>query len=95
MDILSGKWKLSIMCALSFSSLRFMDLVREVDGIRSKMLSSNLYELEINGLVKRTVLDTKPLTVSYELTEYGKTIKPIIHEMSIWGRHHRDKILGT
>jgi len=67
----------------------------EVKGIGSKMLSKELQELEVNGLVKRTVLNTKPVMIEYEITEYGQTLNPIINEMSTWGIQHRQRILST
>lgn len=57
------------------------------------MLSKELQQLEINGLVTRTVLETKPITVEYELTEYGHSLKPIINEMSSWGIQHRERVI--
>lgn len=95
MDILSGKWKISIMSCLRFGKKRFKNLQLEVKGIGSKMLSKELQELEVNGLVKRTVLNTKPVMIEYEITEYGQTLNPIISEMSTWGIQHRQRILNT
>lgn len=63
-DVLSGKWKIQIIGTLLFrGKMRFMDLMREVDGIAAKMLSKELQDLEAHQLVKRTVLETKPITV--------------------------------
>lgn len=93
MDILAGKWKIPIIGSLSFGKKRFMVLIANIDGIAAKMLSKELQELELNGLVTRTVLDTKPITVEYELTEYGHSLKPIINEMAIWGKRHRERIM--
>ncbi|SJZ86679.1 winged helix-turn-helix transcriptional regulator [Sediminibacterium ginsengisoli] len=95
MDILNGKWKIRILGVLSFGTRRFMELQREVEGIGSKMLSKELKELEINELVKRTVYDTKPVTVEYEITEYGKTLHVIIGEIAKWGAQHRKRILRS
>lgn len=92
MDILSGKWKVRIIGSLHFGKKRFMELIADIDGIAAKMLSKELQELEINGLVSRTVMETKPVTVEYELTEYGQTLRPIIAEMASWGRQHRERI---
>jgi DNA-binding HxlR family transcriptional regulator len=58
------------------------------------MLSKELKELEINQLVKRTVLDTRPITVQYELTEHGDTLQTIINNLADWGIVHRKKIVG-
>jgi len=95
MDILSGKWKISIIASLSLrGKMRFMDVLREVDGIAAKMLSKELTSLETNLLIKRTVMDTKPITVEYELTAHGHTLNKIIKEIGDWGVLHREKIIG-
>jgi len=91
--ILSGKWKVLIVAALSSGKKRYLELQRTVEGIGSKMLSKELQELELNGLIKRSVMDTKPITVEYELTEHGRTLKPITDEMASWGKQHREKII--
>lgn len=90
MEILSGKWKFHILgTLLQGGKMRFMDLLREIDGIAAKMLSKELQDMELNHLIKRTVLDTKPVTVEYEVTEYGRTIEPIIDEIAKWGIEYR------
>lgn len=95
MEILSGKWKFHILGTLmEGGSMRFMDLLREVEGIAAKMLSKELQDLEMNQLVSRRVLDTKPITVEYEVTEYGKTLKPIIDELANWGKAYRSAVFG-
>lgn len=92
LDILKGKWKISIISCLSFGKRRFLELQREVGGIGAKMLSKELQDLEANDLVLRKVCDTKPITVEYELTDYGRTLQDIIDEMERWGKKHREKI---
>ena len=94
MEILSGKWKTQIIAVLLFKGkLRFMDLLRVVDGIAAKMLSKELQVMETNHLVTRTVLNTKPITVEYEITPYGRTLEKTIHEIVGWGIEHRKKIM--
>ncbi|WP_254412147.1 winged helix-turn-helix transcriptional regulator [Dyadobacter diqingensis] len=94
LDIIDGKWKILIIGTLSFrGKKRFMELLREVDGIAAKMLSKELQELEINKLIKRTVCDTKPITVEYEITPYGKTLDKAIIEIMKWGVEHRRTIM--
>ncbi len=96
LDLLSGKWKISIISSLSFNGKRrFMELQREVEGIGAKMLSKELRELELNELVVRTVYDTKPVTVEYELSAYGKTLHTVIAEMAKWGTQHRKRIKAS
>ncbi len=93
MSILSGKWKFHILgTLLEGEKMGFMDLLREVDGIGTKMLSKELQDLEMNHLVRRVVRDTKPITVEYSITEYGHTLKPIIDEIAKWGMSYRDSI---
>lgn len=92
MDIISGKWKIHIIATLTFKgAVRFMELLRLVDGIGAKMLSKELHDLEQNLLIKRTVMDTKPVTVEYELTPHGKTLESTINEIRLWGKSHRKK----
>jgi DNA-binding HxlR family transcriptional regulator len=94
LDILSGKWKLQIILALTFGKKRFKQIQREIPGLTPKMLSKELKELEINELAERRVYDTVPVSVEYELTAYGKTLKPLIGELHKWGTKHRKKIIA-
>ncbi len=95
MDVLSGKWKISIISSICFyEKRRFSDILNDVVGISNKMLSQELKGLEVNKLVKRTVLDTQPPTVLYELTEHGKSLQTIINNLTDWGKAHRKKIIG-
>ena len=94
MDVLSGKWKIAIIGSLTFGEKRFKELQRDVDGITAKMLSKELKDLEINQLVKRTVFDTKPVTVEYRLTDHGHSLEKIIDELVRWGTVHREMIFG-
>lgn len=94
MYVLNGRWKISIIASLCFNTLRFTDLLKEVEGISGKMLSRELKNLEENQLITRTVLDTKPVTVEYKLTEYGHTLKKVIDSLAEWGFKHRKVITG-
>jgi len=94
MDILSGKWKIQIIAVLLFKGkMRFMDLLRVVDGIGAKMLSKELQDIEMNQLITRTVRNTKPITVEYEITPYGHTLENIVTEIVGWGMEHRKTIM--
>jgi len=93
LDILRGKWKIQIIGALIFGKKRFKELQREVGGITAKMLSKELRDLEMNQLVARTVHNTIPVTVQYELTEYGTTLEKLIDELYNWGTKHRKRII--
>ena len=96
MSILSGKWKFHILGTLiQGNKLGFMDLLREIEGIGSKMLSKELQDLEVNQLVSRTVMNTKPITVEYAVTEYGATLSPVINELVKWGIDYRESVYGS
>jgi len=95
MDVLSGKWKISIISSICFyNKRRFSDILNDVEGISNRMLSKELKDLEMNKLLERTVLDTKPISVQYQLTEYGLKLKIIINNLSEWGAEHRKVIIG-
>ena len=95
MDVLNGKWKISIVATLFYhTKRRFSDMLHDIEGISNKMLSKELKELEMNKLVKRTVLNTQPVTVEYELTDYGQKLETVINNLSDWGKVHREEITG-
>ena len=95
MDALNGKWKISIISSICcYGKRRFSDILNDIEGISNRMLSKELKELEINRLVKRTVLDTQPISVQYELTEHGDTLQTIISNLEEWGIVHRKAIVG-
>src|SRR6195952_2029970 len=95
MDVLNGKWKIAIISSICcYGKRRFSDILNDIEGISNRMLSKELKELEINELVKRTVLDTQPISVRYELTEHGNTLQTIISNLTDWGIIHRNKIVG-
>ncbi|GEM51481.1 transcriptional regulator [Empedobacter brevis NBRC 14943 = ATCC 43319] len=89
-DLLSGKWKVFILGSLLvMGKMRFMELLNSIDGIGRKMLAKELDDLQVNGLITRTALKTKPITVEYELTERGKSFKGLMDEIILWGENYR------
>jgi DNA-binding HxlR family transcriptional regulator len=94
LNVLSGKWKLSIMGALIYGKKRFKELEREIPKITPRMLSKELKDLEANGIVKRTVYNTTPVTVEYELTKSGISFGQVLDVMVEWGLQHRKNIMG-
>ena len=96
MDVLQGKWKIKVLSSICFyNKRRFSDILNDVDGISNKMLSKELKELEINQLITRTVLDTHPVSIHYQLTKHGKKLGTIIDNLTEWGRRHRRKMKAT
>lgn len=95
MNAINGKWKLPIIGCLRFGKRRFKELGREIPKITPRMLSKELRELEANGIVKRTVYNTVPVTVEYELEESGKSLNKVMEVMIEWGLEHRASFLGA
>lgn len=95
MDVLGGKWKISIISTMCYyNQRRFTDILNDLNGISNKQLSKELKELEQNKLIKRTVLDTQPISVQYNLTEYGWSLRSLINDLAEWGVKHRRVIIG-
>lgn len=67
-----------------------MELLREVTVLGLKCFQRNWQDLEMNHLVSRTVLNTKPATVEYQITDFGKSLAPIIDEIAKWGIAYRN-----
>jgi DNA-binding HxlR family transcriptional regulator len=94
LNVVQGKWKLPIMGTLLFGKKRFRELEREIPNITPRMLSKELKDLEANGIVSRTVYDTTPVTVEYELTKAGESFKVVVDVMVEWGLQHRKNFMG-
>lgn len=95
LEFLGGKWKLHILGAMfKNGKLRFREMERAVNGITPKMLSKELQDLEMNKLITRKVLNTKPVSVEYELTEYAETLKPVLEALGTWGAQHRALLMS-
>ena len=90
--VLNGKWKLAVVLCLVQSPKRFNEIQHEVTGISAKVLAKELKDLEENDLISRNVYPTTPVTIIYEATEYSKTLKTVIAELSAWGEQHREKV---
>ncbi|KEO75589.1 HxlR family transcriptional regulator [Anditalea andensis] len=93
MYIMGGKWKMHIIASLCYGARRYSELLENIDNISGKMLSRELKEMETNLLIERKVMDTRPFTVQYELTEYGKKLLPVIDSLADWGIEHRKIIM--
>lgn len=98
LEILGGKWKLLILIYLKNRQDRlvhFKMIERGIEGISAKMLSKELKELEVNLMLTRTIQDTRPITVTYALTDYGRSVIPVIEALVQWGFDHRMMIKKT
>ena len=89
--LIGGKYKSLILWKLVDGTLRFSQLRREVPGATPKMLTQQLRELESDGLIKRKVYPEVPPKVEYSLTDFGKSIRPVLEAMYGWGTGYLHK----
>jgi len=89
LNVISGKWKLPIIGSVLFGKKRFTEIQRNIPKITPRMLSKELKELELNGMIIRKVYDSTPVTVEYELSKSGKLITGVLDKMIEWGIEHR------
>lgn len=90
LNVLTGKWKYLIIACLLFNKKRFTEIQRTIPKITARMLSRELKDLEVNGIVTRTVYDTIPVFIEYQLTRTGKTLGDVLDKMLEWGIAHRN-----
>ncbi|WP_254655645.1 winged helix-turn-helix transcriptional regulator [Roseovarius nubinhibens] len=84
MRIIGGKWTGSILWHLQDGPVRFNDLARMVGGASKKMITERLRQLETQGLVRREVMATAPVSVQYEITEIGRSALGFLDELRKW-----------
>jgi DNA-binding HxlR family transcriptional regulator len=81
---LGGKWKASILWHLKDEPVRFNELSRIIVGASKKMIAQRLKELEDEGLIRREVLNERPIAVVYEATDFGKSALGILQQLREW-----------
>jgi DNA-binding HxlR family transcriptional regulator len=91
MDFVGGKWKTVVLWYLRKDTKRFSELKRLIPDITEKMLTIQLRDLEKDGLLSRTVYPEVPPRVEYFLTDFGKTLIPLLEELAKWGRNLAEK----
>lgn len=84
MRIIGGKWKGSILWHLKEGPVRFNDLARMLGGASKKMISQRLSEMEETGLLKRKVINQRPVAVTYEITPFGQSALGVLEELKDW-----------
>jgi DNA-binding HxlR family transcriptional regulator len=93
--VMGGKWKPVILYQLLGGPRRFGELRKTVGGATQRSLTLQLRELETDGIVHRQVFAEVPPRVEYSLTEYGRTLAPVLDAMKAWGQSFRDRVEGT
>jgi DNA-binding HxlR family transcriptional regulator len=87
MSFIGGKWKTVVLWYLKKDKKRFSELRKLIPNITEKMLSLQLKDLEKDGIVQRKVYPEIPPRVEYYLTDFGKTLIPMLEEIALWGRN--------
>lgn len=92
--LISDKWKVVIICKLKGGTYRFNELMRALKGVTQKVLTSQLRDLEADGLVQRKVYAEVPPRVEYSLTPLGLTLVPVLDQLEGWAQEHADELLA-
>ncbi|MGE5627166.1 MAG: winged helix-turn-helix transcriptional regulator [Solirubrobacterales bacterium] len=90
MDLIGGKWKLTILWYLNEGTKRFNEIKKFLPDITQKILTEQLREMEENDLIVRKVYAVIPPKVEYSTTEYGKKLQVILNQMSLWGNEYAE-----
>ncbi len=89
--VLGGKWKGVLWWRLSNGIGRLGELQRAIPQITKKMLVQSLRELERDGIVRREAFDQVPPRVEYSLTDYGRSLAPVMDAVCAWGARHLER----
>jgi DNA-binding HxlR family transcriptional regulator len=84
-SLIDGKWKCVILFHLQEGTLRFNEIRRRVPGATQRTLTNQLRELEMDGLIVRTVYAQVPPKVEYSLSELGLSMAPVLSALKLWG----------
>jgi DNA-binding HxlR family transcriptional regulator len=87
-QVIEGRWKPMIFRRLGDGALGFGELRRAMPGVTIKVLRQHLRELEMDGVVARSVLHKPTLRVRYQLTPHGQTLGPVFETLWAWGVRH-------
>ncbi len=88
LTLIGDKWKVLILRDLMTGTKRFGELKRSLGNISQKVLTAQLRAMEENGLLIRTVYAEVPPRVEYSLTDLGRSLKPILDAMQVWGESY-------
>ena len=91
LTLIGDKWKVLILRDLMPGTKRFGELKKSVGSVSQKVLTAQLRVMEENGLVHREVYAEVPPRVEYSLTELGRSLKPILDSMWVWGEDYKRK----
>jgi DNA-binding HxlR family transcriptional regulator len=87
-DVIQGRWKPSILCVLKDGTRRFTEVQERVPGVTAQALTVQLRQLELAGVVARTVYPEVPARVEYALTDHGRALSDVMDRLEAWGTEH-------
>ncbi|MBA2954806.1 helix-turn-helix transcriptional regulator [Nocardioides sp. CGMCC 1.13656] len=85
LDMVGDRWALLIVRDLMHGPQRYTDLVERLPGIGTNILAARLRELEAHGIVTRRTLPPPAASRVYDLTDYGRALRPALRELALWG----------
>ncbi|EDM36245.1 hypothetical protein PBAL39_20219 [Pedobacter sp. BAL39] len=91
-EVLYGKWKIRILWFIHQGHLRPSELQRKIPDVTRRVLNVQLKELEDHELVTKKIFPVLPPKVEYSLTEFGKTLIPLISAIGLWGDENQDRL---
>ena len=91
-NLIGSKWKLLIIRNLLKRTWRFNELMKSIDGISQKVLTTSLRELENDGIIYRKDYKTNPPKVEYGLTVLGSELQKILNQMAAFGDYYKSKL---
>src|SRR5438309_11775563 len=83
-EIIGKRWTSAILRALMTGRTRFSEIGQVVPGVSDRLISERLKELEVEGIVTRTVTPSHPVRIEYALTEMGRALIPVVHSVAAW-----------
>jgi DNA-binding HxlR family transcriptional regulator len=95
LDRIGDKWAVLILILIREEPMRFNALRRTIEGISQKMLSQVLKSLERDGLIKRRVFATVPVTVEYSITPLGQTLAAAVDPLRDWAEENLKEVLSA
>ena len=85
LDLVGERWALLIVRELMHGPKRYTDLAEHLPGIGTNILAARLRDLEASGVVTKRKLPPPAASRVYELTEYGRALRPVMRELALWG----------
>lgn len=91
-EVLYGKWKIRLLWFIDQGHKRPSELQRKIPDATRRVLNIQLKELEEHELVSKVIFPVVPPKVEYSLTDFGKTLIPVIATIGNWGDEHEERL---